>query len=453
MNSSATAPSIDAVVVAEREVPHRSDRDRVVDHDGALLDVADAENGHLRLVDDRHPEERPEDAGVRDRERAAADFVRLELLRARARREIRDRAAQAEQVLLVGILDDGDDQSPVERDRDAEVHVLVIDDVVAVDRRVDDGHGAKRFDDGLQNEREIRQLGAGALVLRLLRFANLRDAREVDLEHRVHVRRRPPAHDHVLGDLLAHHRHLLDVIRRARLERRRGHGSARERRLRGRPARLSSRLPALPAPPARRNPRMSSLVTRPEMPVPWICEISTLCSFAILRTSGDDRWRMRALRRLAGGPEGRPGSVAVQPAPDVAGRRARPAARRAIGLRREASVPRAAGVGRTWRRGRATAPRASRWPAPITATTVLTGTVSPSLCRISVTTPAAGAGISASTLSVEISKSGSSRSTLSPTFLIQRTIVPSAIDSPICGITTSVGHNLRLSRTRLIQLP
>jgi hypothetical protein len=41
-------------------------------------------------------------------------------------------------------------------------------------------------------------------------------------------------------------------------------------------------------------------------------------------------------------------------------------------------------------------------------------------------------------LSVEISNNGSSRSTLSPIFLIQRTIVPSAIDSPICGITTSV---------------
>src|SRR5437868_5507948 len=76
--------------------------------------------------------------------------------------------------------------------------------------------------------------------------------------------------------------------------------------------------------------------------------------------------------------------------------------------------------------------------APITATTLLTGTVSPSLTRISETTPAAGDGISASTLSVEISNSGSSRSTASPTFLIQRTIVPSAIDSPIWGITTSV---------------
>ena len=68
---------------------------------------------------------------------------------------------------------------------------------------------------------------------------------------------------------------------------------------------------------------------------------------------------------------------------------------------------------------------------PMTATTLLTGTVSPSLALMSVRTPAAGDGISASTLSVEISKRGSSRSTGSPIFLIQRTIVPSAIDSPI----------------------
>ena len=47
----------------------------------------------------------------------------------------------------------------------------------------------------------------------------------------------------------------------------------------------------------------------------------------------------------------------------------------------------------------------------IVATTLLTATVSPSLTVISVSTPAAGDGISASTLSVEISKSGSSRST------------------------------------------
>jgi hypothetical protein len=89
--------------------------------------------------------------------------------------------------------------------------------------------------------------------------------------------------------------------------------------------------------------------------------------------------------------------------------------------------------------GASVAEDATAAPAsPMTATTLLTGTVSPSLTEMSRTTPAAGEGISASTLSVEISNRGSSRSTASPTFLIHRTIVPSAIDSPICGITTGV---------------
>jgi hypothetical protein len=65
------------------------------------------------------------------------------------------------------------------------------------------------------------------------------------------------------------------------------------------------------------------------------------------------------------------------------------------------------------------------------ATTVWTATVSPSLTMISASTPAAGAGISASTLSVEISKIGSSRFTSSPTFFNHFESVPSAIDSPI----------------------
>ena len=67
-----------------------------------------------------------------------------------------------------------------------------------------------------------------------------------------------------------------------------------------------------------------------------------------------------------------------------------------------------------------------------------TGTVSPAALWIASSTPAAGDGISASTLSVEISNSGWSRSTFSPTFTSHLVIVPSAIDSPICGITTSV---------------
>src|SRR6267378_4975511 len=65
------------------------------------------------------------------------------------------------------------------------------------------------------------------------------------------------------------------------------------------------------------------------------------------------------------------------------------------------------------------------------------GTVCPSPTLISFSTPAEGDGISASTLSVEISNSGSSRSTLSPGFLSHLVIVPSKILSPIWGITMS----------------
>jgi hypothetical protein len=56
---------------------------------------------------------------------------------------------------------------------------------------------------------------------------------------------------------------------------------------------------------------------------------------------------------------------------------------------------------------------------------------------ISFSTPAEGDGISASTLSVEISNSGSSRSTLSPGFFSHLVIVPSKMLSPIWGITMS----------------
>ena len=75
------------------------------------------------------------------------------------------------------------------------------------------------------------------------------------------------------------------------------------------------------------------------------------------------------------------------------------------------------------------------------ATTVLIWTVVPSAILISFKVPAAGEGISASTLSVEISKSGSSRWTVSPGFLSHLVMVPSVMDSPIWGMTTSVGMN------------
>ena len=74
--------------------------------------------------------------------------------------------------------------------------------------------------------------------------------------------------------------------------------------------------------------------------------------------------------------------------------------------------------------------------SPISASCPPTSTTASTAAVISVSTPLTGAGISVSTLSVEISTNGSSTCTVSPTFFSQRVTVPSVTDSPNCGSTT-----------------
>ena len=85
----------------------------------------------LGLIDDGRAELLAEDAGVGDGEGAGADFVGLELLGAGALGQIGDGAGDAQEAVLLGLLDDGNDQSPFERDGDADVDVLVVADGVA----------------------------------------------------------------------------------------------------------------------------------------------------------------------------------------------------------------------------------------------------------------------------------------------------------------------------------
>src|SRR4051812_8630832 len=74
----------------------------------------------------------------------------------------------------------------------------------------------------------------------------------------------------------------------------------------------------------------------------------------------------------------------------------------------------------------------------IRASTVPTSTVMPTSTARSTTRPDAGDGTSVSTLSVLISTIGSSDSTQSPTRFFHSTTVPSATDTPIWGIVTSI---------------
>src|SRR3954447_6559267 len=92
----------------------------------------------------------------------------------------------------------------------------------------------------------------------------------------------------------------------------------------------------------------------------------------------------------------------------------------------------------------------------IRASTSPTGTVTPTSMRISVTRPATGDGISVSILSVEISQIVSSRSIQSPGFFFQSAMVPSATETPICGIVTStlvlVGEELTSGLPHVVDL-
>src|SRR5712692_3279834 len=187
--------------------------------------------------------------------------------------------------------------------------------------------------------------------------------------------------------------------------------------------------------PRSMNPRMSCFVTRPAKPLPGIVEMSTWCSAAILRTRGVDFRRSRSSAVSAPSPPftagaGVGGGTEREGAVWGGGETAVPPG--AAGARWAAATGGAAGEAAA--EGAVVAAPLS---VSITATSVCTGTVCPSWTLISASTPALGAGISASTLSVEISNSGSSRLTSSPSFLSHLLKVPSAMDSPIWGMRTS----------------
>ena len=166
---------------------------------------------------------------------------------------------------------------------------------------------------------------------------------------------------------------------------------------------------------------------RPPAPVPVIFVRSTLFSRAILRTRGE-RGPEYSTEAVTGGAAG-----AAATGAGAAGTGAAATGAAATGA--AATGAGATGAGATATGAAATGAAPS---AEIRATMEFTATVFPSVTRISARMPEMGAGISVSTLSVEISKRGSSRTTASPCFFSQRVRVPSTMLSPIWGITTSV---------------
>ena len=233
-----------AVVVGQREVDHRPDRDRVVavrvgDHDRPLHDQADTQDADLRRRDDRRVEQRALAAEVGQRERGAEQLVRRDLVRPRAVGEVRDLVREAGDAQVTRVVDGRGQQAALGVHRDAEVLGAVVGHLLGlvVDRRVQLRVLLERLDRGLGEERQERELHALALLERTLRArAQLGDLGHVDLEHLGELGGGLQRLDHPPRHGLAEAAHLLGLATQVR-RRRGGRGRPRRGR-RGRGGRL-----------------------------------------------------------------------------------------------------------------------------------------------------------------------------------------------------------------------
>src|ERR1700730_9270048 len=89
------------MVTAQRDVTHRADGDRVVDHHWPLLNHAEPQDSHVGLADHWQAKQSAEHTWVGDREGAFLHLFRLQLLRTRAFRQIVQRALDTHDVLFV----------------------------------------------------------------------------------------------------------------------------------------------------------------------------------------------------------------------------------------------------------------------------------------------------------------------------------------------------------------
>src|ERR1700687_208007 len=198
------------MVVAQREVNDGTDGNGICaifvgDHHGLFGDTADAHDGHVRLVDDGQAEDGAKLSGIGDGEGCTFDVRRHELLGTGALAEVGDAALQSEEVEFVGVLENGDNESPIERDGDASVDVFVVADAVTFERAVDDGILLQGDDGTAHEERHEREAHAVTLLEAVLELVSqIDDTSHVHLEHAVDVSAGAARFDHALRDDLTH---------------------------------------------------------------------------------------------------------------------------------------------------------------------------------------------------------------------------------------------------------
>src|SRR5262252_8556538 len=159
------------VTASRPSTSHRPHLDPAGDRHRPFLDLVHAENAGLRRVEDRRRHQRAVDAAIGNGERAAQHFLDLERAVAGAAAEIGDGLLDLAQRFLIAVAHHRHDQAALRADRNADVTIIFVDDVGAVDLGIDRGNFLERLHAGAHEKSHEAELHA---VLLLEQIAVLR---------------------------------------------------------------------------------------------------------------------------------------------------------------------------------------------------------------------------------------------------------------------------------------
>ena len=168
------------MIIAERQIHHRADDDLTADHDRTLLDLVHAQNTRLRGIEDRGRHQRAIDTTIGDGEGAALHVGHRQLPIAGLPAEIADFLFDLGDRHLVGIAHHRNHKALVGADSDADMGVLLVDQVIAIDLGIDRRDFLERMHHGLGEKAHEAQLDAMLLLEQVLVLV-------AQVHHRLHV--------------------------------------------------------------------------------------------------------------------------------------------------------------------------------------------------------------------------------------------------------------------------
>ena len=170
------------MVVAHGEVVHGAHHDLAVFDHGAVFGGVHAQDGALRRVDDGGGHHGAEGAAVADGEGAAGHLFHTQLALRGFLAVIGDLLLDLGKAHLISVAQNGHHQAARRTDGDADVKVAVVDDVVAIHRRVEHREFFQRMHRRFDKEAHEAELDAMLFLKTLLEaLAHFHDRGHVDL--------------------------------------------------------------------------------------------------------------------------------------------------------------------------------------------------------------------------------------------------------------------------------